>query len=204
MLSIAIAALFGYALGSIATGAIVSRRAGTDIRQHGSGSTGGTNITRTLGWQAGLAVIAADAAKGYLAVLLVSVIGPDPAGIGNEGLQLVAGLAAIVGHIWPAFAQFRGGKGVATSAGVLLALAPAAFIAGIAVFAIVLTTKRTVSLASLMAELSIPIALSALRWTEMRSVSVGLFIYAIVAAALIAFAHRENIARLRAGTEPQL
>ena len=204
MLSIAIAALFGYALGSIATGAIISRRAGTDIRQQGSGSTGGTNITRALGWQAGLAVIAADAAKGYVAVWLVSVIGPDPAGIGNEGLQLIAGLAAVVGHIWPVFAQFRGGKGVATSAGVLLALVPAALVAGIAVFAIVLATQRTVSLASLIAELSVPLALSALRWTEMRPVSVGLFIYSIVAAALIAFAHRQNIARLRAGTEPQL
>lgn len=204
MLSIAISALFGYALGSIATGVMISRRAGTDIRQHGSGSSGGTNITRALGLQAGLAVIAADAAKGYLAVLLVSVIGPDPAGIGNEGLQLVAGLAAIVGHIWPAFAQFRGGKGVATSAGVLLALAPAALVAGIVVFAIVLAAKRTVSLASLIAELSVPLALSALRWTEMRPVSVGLFIYSIVAAALIAFAHRDNIARLHSGTEPTL
>ena len=204
MLSIAIAALFGYALGSIATGVMISRRAGTDIRQHGSGSTGGTNITRTLGLQAGLVVIAADAAKGYLAVLLVSVIGPDPAGIGNEGLQLVAGLAAIIGHIWPAFAQFRGGKGVATSAGVLLALAPAALVAAIAIFAIVLATKRVVSLASMIALLSVPLVLSALRWTETRPVSVGLFIYSIVAAALIAFAHRENIARLRAGTEPHL
>ena len=204
MLSIAIAALFGYALGSISTGAIISRRAGADIRQQGSGSTGGTNITRALGWQAGLAVIAADAAKGYVAIWLVSVIGPDPAGIGNEGLQLVAGLAAIVGHIWPVFAQCRGGKGVATSAGVLLALAPVALVAGIAVFAIVLAAKRTVSLASLIAEISVPLALSALRWTEMRPVSVGLFIYSIVAAALIAFAHRENIARLRAGTEPRL
>jgi glycerol-3-phosphate acyltransferase PlsY len=204
VLSIAIAALFGYALGSIATGVMISRRAGTDIRQHGSGSTGGTNITRTLGLQAGLVVIAADAAKGYLAVLLVSVIGPDPAGIGNEGLQLVAGLAAITGHIWPAFAQFRGGKGVATSAGVLLALAPAALVAAIAIFAIVLATKRVVSLASMIALLSVPLVLSALRWTETRPVSVGLFIYSIVAAALIAFAHRENIARLRAGTEPHL
>jgi len=204
VLSIAIAALLGYALGSIATGAIVSRRAGTDIRRHGSGSTGGTNITRVLGWQTGLAVIVADATKGYLAVWLVSNFGPDPAGIGNEGLQLTAGLAAIIGHIWPVFARFRGGKGVATSAGVLLALAPPVLIAGIAVFAIVLATTRIVSLASTTAELSIPIALSALRWTDMRPVSGMLFVYAIAAAALILFAHRDNIARLRAGTEPKL
>jgi glycerol-3-phosphate acyltransferase PlsY len=204
VLSTAIAALLGYLLGSIATGAIISRRAGTDIRRHGSGSTGGTNITRVLGWKAGLAVIAADAAKGYLAIWLVAVIGPDPAGIGNEGLRLIAGLAAIVGHIWPVFARFRGGKGVATSAGVLLALAPAAVVAGVAVFAIVMAATRIVSLASLTAELSVPLVLSALRWTEMRSVSVMLFVYSIVAAALISFAHRDNIARLRAGTEPKL
>jgi glycerol-3-phosphate acyltransferase PlsY len=202
--SIAIAALLGYALGSITTGALVARRVGTDIRRYGSGSTGGTNVSRVLGWPTGLAVIVADATKGYLAVWLISRFGPDPAGTGNEGLQLVTGCAAIAGHIWPVFARFRGGKGVATSAGVLLALVPAAFIAGIAVFTIVLATKRIVSLASLTAELSVPLTLAVLHWTNLRPVSGILLGYTIVAAALILFAHRDNIARLRAGTEPTL
>lgn len=204
MLSVAIAALLGYLLGSIATGAIVSRRFGTDVRQRGSGSTGGTNIARIHGWKAGLAVIVADAFKGYLAVRLMAGFGPDPTGVGNDGLQLVAGLATIAGHIWPAFSGFRGGKGVATSAGVLLALAPEAFLIGIGVFALTLTATRIVSLSSMAAELSVPLGLAVLRWTRWGSVSGMLLGYAAVAAGLILFAHRDNLARLRAGTEPTI
>jgi glycerol-3-phosphate acyltransferase PlsY len=204
VLSIAIAALLGYALGSIATGAMVSRRLGTDPRRSGSGSTGGTNVARIHGWKAGVVVIIADAAKGWVAVWLVSWLGPDPAGIGNDGLRVTAGLAAIVGHIWPVFARFRGGKGVATSAGVLLALAPAACLIGIGVFALSLAATRIVSLSSMVAELTVPLALAALRWTNPSSVSAMLIGYAAVAAALILFAHRDNLARLRAGTEPTL
>jgi glycerol-3-phosphate acyltransferase PlsY len=204
VLSIAMAALLGYVLGSFATGAIVSRRFGTDIRRRGSGSTGGTNIARIHGWKAGLAVILADAFKGYLAVRLIAGFGPDPAGIGNEGLQLVAGLAAIVGHIWPVFAGFRGGKGVAASAGVLLAVAPAAFLIGMGVFALMLAATRVVSLSSMVAELSVPLALAALRWARVGPVSAMLLGYATVVAVLILFAHRDNLARLRAGTEPTI
>jgi glycerol-3-phosphate acyltransferase PlsY len=204
VLSIAVTALFGYVLGSIATGAIVSRRAGTDLRRRGSGSTGGTNVARVLGWRTGLAVIVVDAAKGFTAAAFVSWVAPDPAGIGHETLGLVAGLAAVVGHIWPVFNRFHGGKGVATSAGVLLALAPVAFVSGIAVFAIVLAATRIVSLASLAAELSIPVILAILRWTGSRPVSWNLLAYSVATAVLILFAHRGNVARWIAGTEPTL
>jgi len=204
VLSIATAALVGYTLGSISTGAVISRWLGTDIRRRGSGSTGGTNIARIHGWGAGVLVIVVDAAKGYLAVWLISWLGAEPARIGNEGLQLAAGLAAIVGHIWPVFARFRGGKGVATSAGALLALAPGAFAIGIAAFVLTLGATRIVSLSSMVAELSVPLALAAIRWAGVSPVSGKLLGYTVTAAALIVFAHRGNLERLRGGTEPRL
>lgn len=203
MLSFAGAAILGYAVGSIPTGVLVSRlRAGTDIRKHGSGSPGATNVSRLLGWQAGLAVAALDAAKGFLAVRFAAIAGlgaPD-----DPTLPLVAGFFAALGHVWPAFAGFRGGKAVATSSGALLAVAPAALLAAASVFAVVLAARRIVSLASLAAAIALPPVLLAVRWTGAWSVSAALIVYAFLTAALVLFTHRSNVGRLRAGTEPTL
>ena len=183
-------------MGSVPIGlAIAKARSGTDIRTYGSGGTGGTNVARLLGWPAGLAVVALDAAKGFLAVRLVALIGlaaPD-----DPTLPLVAGLFAVVGQVWPVFVGFHGGKGVATTAGVLLAIQPVAVVAGVVVFAVVLAVWRFVSLASLAAVAAVPLILLAMG----RGASV---VYALCSAVLIGWAHRGNLTRLRAGAEPKV
>lgn len=203
MLWLAVAASAGYIIGSLPTGLAIARaRTGIDIRAHGSGATGGTNVARLLGWPTGVAVVAADAAKGFLAVQFVA-----RAGIGSPDdgtLPLVAGLCAVVGHLWPVFAGFRGGKGVATSAGVLLAVQPWAVLGCVTVFAVVLGARRIVSLASLAAVLALPVVLGILNRTVPGSVSRAQLLYALGSGGLIAWAHRSNVARLRAGHEPEL
>jgi len=203
VLSFAGAAILGYVVGSIPTGVLVSRLStGADVREHGSGSPGATNVSRLLGWRAGLAVAALDAAKGFLAVRSVGIAAlgaPD-----DPTLPLVAGFFAALGHVWPAFAGFRGGKAVATSAGALLAADPAALLATAIVFAVVLAARRIVSLASLAAAIALPPMLLGLRWAGFSHVSGALVVYAFLTAALVLFAHRSNVARLRAGTEPTL
>lgn len=203
MLGFIVAAVMGYGLGSIPSGVVVSRLlAGTDVREHGSGATGATNISRLLGWKAGLAVAVLDAAKGLLAVWSVTLAGlarPE-----DTTLPFVAGFLAAVGHAWPVFAGFRGGKAVATSAGALLALDPTALVAPTIAFAVVLATRRIVSLASLAAAITLPAFVLGLRLTGARSGSWALVVYALLTAALVLFTHRDNVARLRAGTEPTL
>jgi len=203
VLSFAMAALLGYFIGSVPTGVLFSRlHAATDIRDRGSGSSGATNVGRVLGWKAGVAVAALDAAKGFASVWVVGIAvssGPDP-----ETLRLVAGFSSALGHVWPAFAGFRGGKAVATTAGVLLAVDPIALFAVTLVFAAVLATRRIVSLASVVAAIALPAFLLVMRWTGVASVPIALLAYALLSAALIAFTHRGNLKRIRAGTEPGL
>ena len=203
MLGFAVAAILGYALGSIPTGVVVSRlRAGTDVRDHGSGAMGATNVSRLFGWKAGLIVAALDAAKGFLAVESMTIAGLAPREDGT--LPFVAGFLAAVGHAWPVFAGFRGGKAVATSAGALLALEPAALLVSTMVFVVVLAARRIVSLASLAGAITLPAFVLGLRLSGARTASWALVAYALLTAALIVFTHRSNVARLRSGTEPTL
>ncbi|MDS1030193.1 glycerol-3-phosphate 1-O-acyltransferase PlsY [Bacillota bacterium LX-D] len=184
--------LAGYLLGSIpfalVAGKIVS---GKDIRNFGSGNLGGTNAIRVLGWQAGLAVIAADIFKGALATYLGLLLG-------NEVTGMVAGIAAALGHCYPAFAGFRGGKGVATGTGVFLVLAPKAVFFGAIVFAITLLIFRYVSLSSMTAALTV----ASLAWAE------GMHPIIIIASwLLVAFVisrHHSNIRRLFSGKENKI
>lgn len=192
--------LFAYLLGSIPFSIIAGKwLRGIDIREHGSGNAGGTNTFRILGWKAGLAVSLLDIAKGYIAATSVATLAP-PSVLGAEGTQIACGFAAVIGHIWTVFAGFRGGKGVATAAGMMFGLYLDAMLIAAVIFALTLAASRFVSLASMLAMASVPVSL----WLLPQEVSITLFVLSIIVAALIIFTHRENISRLRSGTEPHV
>jgi glycerol-3-phosphate acyltransferase PlsY len=198
---IAVLAL-GYILGSIPTSIIVGRLyGGIDIRQHGSGNAGATNVMRQLGWGPGLLVFVVDAAKGALAVILVTLLALDPFNWGSESARLIAAGSAVAGHIWTLFARFRGGKGVATAFGALLALHPIAAGISVLLFALVVALTRLVSLASIVASVSLPLTLLLWHWFAGRPLSRSMLLFAVVVAAMIVLAHRSNIAKLARGVE---
>ena len=174
----------------------------SDIRGHGSGNPGATNMLRTFGWRPALAVLALDAAKGYVPALLAPWLaegGPVPAAT----VGLAAGAAATLGHCYPVFAGFRGGKGVATAAGAFLATHPGAVACGLAVFAALLRLSRYVSAASIGAAAAMPAILLAFRYRPDPAVPVADVYLAAVLAGFIAFTHRSNLTRLRQGREPR-
>jgi acyl phosphate:glycerol-3-phosphate acyltransferase len=193
--------LLAYILGSIPFGYLIVRvQSGADIREVGSGGTGATNVSRRAGKGAGLLTLLLDAAKGALAVFLARLwLSPDGSLTWPVGL---AALAVIVGHVFPVWLGFRGGKGVATGAGVLLMLVPfAVLIAGILFLAVVLLT-RYVSLASILAAAAVPIFVwLQLQFYQPRADGETLVTITVGAALLIIFAHRSNIERLTKGTE---
>jgi len=187
-----------YLLGSIPFGLVLTRLFSTaDIRRQGSGNIGATNVTRLAGYGLGLVTLTADALKGFLPVLLVQACrrGSEPT---SELLLAAVALAAVIGHMYPIYTRLRGGgKGVATTAGAFLGISAWAILIALAVFGVVLWLNRRVSAASLAAAGSLPPAL----WIVCGSPA---FLAAgIAAAALVAFRHRANIARLLAGTEPE-
>jgi acyl phosphate:glycerol-3-phosphate acyltransferase len=183
----------GYGLGSVPTGLLIARwQAGVDIRQHGSGNIGMTNVLRAVGKEAAVLTLAGDLAKGLVPVLLACAWLTSPWTIG-----LVA-LAAIIGHMYPLFAGFQGGKGVATSLGAFIPLLPGPLLIACVAFAACVAFRRQVSLGSLAAAASLPMV--AFLWGSPRAY----VLYALVTAALIWYRHRENIQRLLAGTEPAI
>ena len=197
--------LVGYLLGSCPTAAPISRRLyGSDVRGHGSGNAGATNMLRAFGWKPALAVLALDVAKGYGPALLAS--GPllgDPAA-SAASLGLAAGAAATVGHCYPLFAGFRGGKGVATATGAFLATHPGAVAVGFGVFAALLSLTRYVSLAAVAAAAALPAALLAFRYGLDSPVPPADLYLAAALAVFIMFTHRSNLSRLRRGLEPRV
>lgn len=187
-----------YLIGSIPFGyLIVKLTSGGDVRQTGSGGTGATNVSRRAGKAAGVLTLLLDAEKGAVAVLLAMWL--------SEGwVVALAAVAVIVGHIFPVWLGFRGGKGVAAAVGVFLIVAPFALLCAGVVFVAVVSLTRYVSLASLSAAASIPVFL----WLQKlliqpRAEIKAPLIAAVVTALLIIFAHRGNIARLIKGTEPK-
>ncbi len=194
--------LASYLLGSLPwavwTGKIFH---GIDIREHGSGNAGATNIIRVLGWKTGVPVLLADVAKGFAATMLPVFFGlsaGNPSGLVN--LQILMGMVAITGHIFPVFAGFRGGKGVATLFGMLLAVNPALTAICIGVFLIVILLTGIVSIASMIAGICFPLVLF-LFFDHPSYLFKGFSI--LIALALIA-THRKNIRRLLAGEEKKL
>ncbi len=183
--------LLGFALGSIPSGYLVGRARGVDIRTSGSGNIGATNVLRVLGKGPGYLVFACDAGKGALAVLLARWLFPAA----SEWGAIVAGVACVLGHNFTPWLGFRGGKGIATSAGVMLGLLPLASLLAIAFWALVFLVTRYVSVASLAASAALPVITWLLRGLEPR------FWFALAAGLLGILRHRENIRRLLAGTE---
>jgi len=175
---------------------------GVDVRASGSGNLGATNVYRTLGPSVGIPVLLLDIAKGALPVWLVprSALAHAFPG-GPEWCGIAVGLAAILGHMWTFLAGFRGGKGVATTVGVLLALAPWAFLAFVATFFATLAATRFVSLGSILGAVAFVVVLP---FTRPGGAASPTFVFGLLVAALIVVRHRANIRRLRAGTESRL
>jgi glycerol-3-phosphate acyltransferase PlsY len=195
-----------YLLGSIPTSIIAGRLiSGLDIRDHGSGNAGATNVYRVLGLGPAVAVGIVDVAKGALAVLLVSPIQIGAASpLSEVMMQLIAGGAAVAGHIWTVFAGFRGGKGMATVIGALAFIAPAALSVAVGIWLILLFTLRIMSVASLGAAAVLPIAIWIWETNPDGSTSTELLWFSIILCALIFFTHRSNIGRLIRGEENRL
>lgn len=198
-LAYALVAVLGYLLGGIPTAFLVARRRGVDIRRVGSGNVGGTNALRVLGWRVGVAVMAVDAAKGALAAAALPRL---PLGGGEPVyLAVAAGLAAVVGHVFSPYLRFRGGKGVAVTAGVLAALAPLPTAVAVGAFALVVAGTGIVSLGSLAAALVLPGAAFVLDRTTAYPVHPAVLALAVGLVPFVFYTHRGNIRRLIAGKE---
>ncbi len=191
--------IIAYLIGSIPFGYLIVRATGRgDVRETGSGGTGATNVSRRAGKAAGVFTLIFDALKGFVAVVVAESLLPDLDPTAASWILSAAAIATLLGHIFPVWLGFRGGKGVATGAGVFLALAPTAVLCAAVIFVAVVWLRKLVSLASLAAAVTIPVYF----WLVTNSTSLG--VASVVAAWLIVFAHRENIARIWNGTEPRI
>jgi glycerol-3-phosphate acyltransferase PlsY len=195
--------IVAYLLGSIPFGYLLVKyvfTSGEDVRQVGSGGIGATNVTRRAGIKAGLLTYVFDVAKGSAAVMLMRIVaGDDYTWIG------AAAIAAIIGHIFPIFLKFRGGKGVATGVGVYLALAPVSVLTTLVLWAVIVYLTRYVSLASIIATAAVPLwtwLYYGLLWPNEHL--TAMMVVAVVGCALIVAKHHENIGRLMKGTENKL
>ncbi|MGB1196818.1 MAG: glycerol-3-phosphate 1-O-acyltransferase PlsY [Synechococcus sp.] len=183
----------GYTLGAIPSGYLAGRwLKGIDLRECGSGSTGATNVLRTVGKGPALVVFLIDVGKGALAVLLAKSVGL------SDWLEVLAGLAALAGHIWPVWLGFKGGKAVATGFGMFLGLAWPVGLACFGLFMAVISIFRIVSLSSVVAAIGLPVLL------VVSGGSTAYISVLLVASLMVLWRHRSNIERLIAGTEPKI
>ncbi len=198
-MTIAILLILAYLIGSVPTAVWVSKWVyGIDIREHGSGNAGATNAFRILGKKAGSGVMLADMLKGFLAVKLSLF---SPLLIRSEpfvNLQIFLGLAAVIGHIFPIWAEFRGGKGIATLFGMILSIQPLVAVSLVAVFFLMLFLTRYVSLSSITASIAFPLLIIFI-FNNAEELSYRLF--AIATAFLVVLTHHKNISRLLNGNE---
>jgi len=201
VIGVLLVVLCSYLLGSLPTSIIIGRNFfGKDPRELGSGNAGGANAFRVFGWKGGVPTVLVDVAKGFAATLFISRI-PVPSVIPHEVMQIAAGCAAIVGHVWTVFAGFRGGKGVATAAGMLIGLYPVALLVCLGIFGITLVSFGIVSVASLCAALLFPVVVLLMDAAGAAHVSPLLFWFTIPVVLLIFYTHRANIGRLMRGQE---
>ena len=202
MLSIISITILSYLLGSIPFGIIICKLwKGIDIREYGSKNPGATNVYRAIGPIPALIVLLLDISKGLIATLLISRIIIDQPVLNQTSLMIIAGLIVILGHIFPVFASFKGGKGVATGLGVLISLAPVELIFALLPFLIIVAITRYVSLGSLCSALFILLALILERYYLHKPVADELLIAVLVLNIFIFYTHRSNIKRLLNGTE---
>lgn len=206
MLEILIVLTLSYLIGSIPTAIIAGKLLKKiDIREHGSGNAGATNVLRVLGWRAALIVLLIDMLKGYAAVTWIIDIIPNVYDIDTKAIyQILAGVAAICGHIWTIFAGFKGGKGVGTAAGVFFGLQTIPVFICLLVFVGIVSRTKYVSLGSMISAVLLPTILLVQFFFLNKPVPIPHTIIAILLAVLIVILHRENIHRLIAGTENKI
>jgi glycerol-3-phosphate acyltransferase PlsY len=202
MLELSVKFLLSYFIGSLMGSMVVGRlRGGVDIRTMGSGNAGGTNALRTQGWAFALGVVTIDIGKGVLGAgvvpgLNLPFVATDPA-LSREWLALCCAAAAVIGHVWPMWHNFRGGKGAATLVGTLVVLSPDLILPVFLVWGIVVTSFGYVGFATIVAGVTAPVFLMATRLPEDQP----LFIYCATMALYIIFSHRSNLQRMRDGSE---
>ena len=203
MVSLATIVIVSYLLGSIPFGCIAGRMAGIDIRKAGSGNVGATNVVRVLGKRYGYPVFALDVLKGFGAVKISMVLSGQHLEWNSPEISgMVGAISSVLGHVFPPWLKFKGGKGVATAAGALLALMPIATLIGVAVWIIVFWLTRYVSLASIVATVALPIVILIIGSPDGNSGRLLVFSSSCV-AALVVWRHRSNLSRLLRGTEPR-
>ena len=202
ILLICLAVVGGYILGSISTAVWAGKLFhGIDVREHGSGNAGATNVIRVLGWKTGIPVMLIDVAKGWLAALLPVLLNLADKGSNTLiSIQILTGAAAILGHLFPIFTGFRGGKGVGTTVGILLALQPLLTLSCLVVFLTVFIITGIVSVSSMSFGLAFPLFL----FTLFPTPSMVFRIFSIFIAVALIVTHRENIGRLLRGEEKKL
>ncbi len=203
MLTIAVGVLVGYLIGSVPAGYLAGCIAGIDVRKAGSGNIGATNVLRLLGKRYGYPVFLFDFLKGVAAVEMSILIFDRYHPIGSRELcAILAGLACVIGHSYPVWLSFKGGKGVATSVGVVFALLPIAALIFAIVWITTFLTSRYVSVASIAAAIALPVTVGALLYTGQLGQPVLLY-FSICLAAVVILRHRSNVSRLLHGTEPR-
>ena len=204
MVTLAVLLVGSYLLGSIPFGYLAGRLVGIDIREAGSGNVGATNVMRALGKRYGYPVFALDFLKGFGAVKISMLMAPGrpPEWNSSEIVGILAAMSSILGHLYPPWLKFKGGKGVATSAGALLALTPVATLIGVAIWIIVFWLTRYVSLASITAAVVLPIVILVVSSQDQNKRKPLVYSSACVAAVVI-WRHRSNLSRLMRGTEPR-
>ena len=204
MFIFALVALVAYLLGSIPSGYIAGRIAGVDVRKVGSGNVGATNVTRVLGKQFGYPVFIVDFAKGLVAVAVAEVIAKDAQST-PKFVDLCTTLAAIfsvIGHSYPIWLGFKGGKGVATSLGSLFGLNWVAATVGCVVWIVAFQATRYVSLSSIAAVLALPVTVATMMFLKQLQTPILLY-FVLCLATIIVLRHRSNLSRLLKGTEPR-
>ncbi len=214
MFILAVIIILSYLVGSIPNSIIVSKLSrGIDIRDYGSGNAGGTNVMRVLGWKQGLLVILLDALKGVLAVVVIARLQYGSMPFTNVTpfddftlVQIIAGISAVIGHIWTVFAGFKGGKGIATALGMLLMLSTVDMLIAIGIFVVVVSISRYVSLGSIVAAIAVPLTLIVRE--NIFNVHIHgyntLLPFVILLTMLVIFTHRKNVVRLLNGSESKL
>jgi len=214
MFLLATIVVLSYLVGSIPTSIIVTKFArGIDIREYGSGNAGGTNVMRVLGWKQGLFVILLDALKGVVVVVFIARLHYGSMPFTNETpfddltlIQIIAGVSAVVGHIWTVFAGFKGGKGIATALGMLLMISTIYMLIAIGVFVVVVTISRYVSLGSILGAIAVPLILFIRE--NIFNVHIAnyntIFPFVILISMIVIFTHRKNVVRLINGNESKL
>ncbi|MGD1006169.1 MAG: glycerol-3-phosphate 1-O-acyltransferase PlsY [Ignavibacteriaceae bacterium] len=206
--------LLSYLVGSIPTSIIVSKLTkGIDIRDYGSGNAGGTNVMRVLGWKQGLVVIILDSLKGVLAVIVIARLHYGAIPFTNVTpfddftlIQIIAGIAAVIGHVWTVFAGFRGGKGIATALGMLLMISTIDMLVAVGIFIVVVFVSRYVSLGSILGAIAVPLTLVIRE--NVFNVNIPnystLLPFIILVSLIVIFTHRKNVVRLINGNEHKL